>query len=121
MKRNDIVYERDSNGAPWSPYGRIWKKAGPDHFVVIFLTKDIITYHRDELILADYVGRWENKHSMVSDRVGEYLYEKFGYDWQEQDKYFDAETKEYKKTFLYMPTLRKMKQKASIYNKVWRK
>lgn len=120
MRRNDIVYEKEGTGY-WAPYGRIWKKAGPDHFVVIFLTKDIITYHKDQLVKVDYIGRWENKHSMVSDRVGEYLYKKFGYDWQKQDKYFDAETKEYKKTFLYMLPLRTMKQRAACYNKVWRK
>lgn len=102
LKRNDIVMEKDHKGAPWSPYGRVWRRIDDSRVQVIFCTKDIPVVCDDELVhVTNYKGRW--------DRYGPY--------------YIDPDTKEEWRMEKWIPmaSLRRLKQMAQIYNDVWRK
>lgn len=94
LRRNDIVRQKKDG---WF-YGRVWKRVDDDHVVVICCGKHITTYRDDELeVHNDYKGKWSQS-----------------FDGQVRDRY---------PVFYRMPTLRKLKQRASgyHYDKVWRK
>lgn len=102
LRRNDIVVELDPKGAPWSPYGRVNRRIDATHVEVIDCCKHCTVYADVDLKkVIDYTGydRVKKRYDPVTD----------------EDIILAVYT-------LRMPSLRKLKQLASRYNKrVWRK
>jgi hypothetical protein len=95
LRRNDIVMERKDEF--FSPFGRVIERIDPDHVRVICCTKHD-TIHRDtDLHRVIYKGMWDTKFD------------------PEQDGRVETH-------FRSMPSLRRLKQMRSYYDKrVWRR
>lgn len=96
LRRNDIVVERVGEG--FSFYGRVWYRIDQNHVVVIDTGKYITVYHEDELDRVDYQGYWDAE---VYEDTDEFLMTLLRYRFP---------------VYRRMPSLRKLKQRASYYN-----
>ena len=101
FKRNSIVSEKNCDGG-WIPYGRVNRFVSPNTVEVIFCTRDVRILTLDEIEdQSSYKGLWITRQKKPTKIDGEWVYEK---------------------DFVYMATLRKLKQMAAYYNKtVWKK
>ena len=95
IKRRSVVMIKASTaGEYWSPYGRVNRFIDDDYVEVIDVTKHVIVYHIDEIEAVDYDGRWDTAGA---------LREKFP-------------------VFIWMPSMRKLKQMRAHFDKlIWKK
>jgi hypothetical protein len=95
VKHNDIV-QGPSDGGTWGPYGRVSRFIDTEHVEVIDVLRYCTIYHVNDLTVHnDYKGRDER-------RIDSLGYEYYTWHW--------------------MPTLRKLKQMRSHYDRtVWKK
>lgn len=114
LKRNDIVCEKD---VAWVVYGRVNRVIDAETVEWIDCCKQINISKMSDLVLAnDYKGRHEEIRIYNRDRYGEIIY---------PDNWMNDENVLYKlvfNRFYRMPTLRKLKQRASHYagRNAWR-
>lgn len=102
MRRNQVVYEREPNGAHWSPYGRVNRVNKDGTVQVIYCTKQIMIQRPEDLIVVDnYKG--------YTDYGSRYHYT------DEELLQFSGSTFRKKPIFRRMPTLRRLKQWARRY------
>lgn len=93
LRRNDVVVAKNEGGH-WSPYGRVWRRIDESHVEVICVTKHLTVYADEDVKRVDYKGRWDT--------------------WSDLRQEYPV--------WLSMPTLRKLKQRASYYHDdVWKK
>lgn len=106
IKRNSVVTDERDQRPGWTPFGRV-SKIRDGLALVIFVTRDYDWIPVEKLEEYDYHGRWER-----------YLYkEYFTAVWNDNDPH--GEKYAYY-VWLSMPSLRKLKQRASVYNpEIW--
>lgn len=101
LRRNDVVMERESCGH-WSPMGRVWKRHDADHVIVIDCMKNVAVYHEDELkLMAEYTGFLKDGYIV--------------YDFDDEGMVIEESRRTTPDRFVYMPTLRRLKRMASVY------
>lgn len=95
IKRRSVVMAKPgSAGDMWSPYGRVNRFINNEYVEVIDCSKHVVVYHIDEVEAVDYDGRWDTAGAVR---------EKFP-------------------VFVWMPSMRKLKQMRAHHDKlIWKK
>lgn len=106
IKRNSVVTHEKVGSGFWSPYGRVITIRNQQALVVNCL-RELEWFPLVELEEHDYDGKWDKKY------LPEYW--ETGLSDQENEKYVYY-------VWRAFPTLRKLKQMASIYHpEIWKK
>jgi|APDee1175537692_1029409.scaffolds.fasta_scaffold05173_2 hypothetical protein len=56
FKHNDIVIPKDKSRGFWP--GRVWRRIDDNHVVVVDCGRYVTIYNEDDIVLANYNGRW---------------------------------------------------------------
>lgn len=111
LRRNQVVME--AKPEMFRFYGRVNRRIDDERVEVIDCGKHVTVYRNDELEVVDYEGYWDTVRTKIPGTATEYsedLQEWFGHQFAEWE------------VWRPMPSLRRLKQRASCYNKsVWKK